>query len=259
MAKFGRGRMPHIGSEMPHTFGIDLIDSWIRSLANPRAEAPRQPLKADGLERALLRIDSALPFARSIGDRRPNQRERKAMLAAAARLEPGPVRDLFEGYLPPDPKGRRLGSNPRPSAILSLTGDVAKGEVLFFAKDLRCANCHKVGDRGAAVGPDLSAIGKTRSRAELLDSLLQPSARVEPQFAAYLVRTKDEKTVTGLLIKRDDRQIVVRDAENKEHVFAASDVDSVRPSRLSLMPEAQMSGLTPQEAANLLDYLASRK
>jgi putative heme-binding domain-containing protein len=185
--------------------------------------------------------------------------DRARVIAAAAKLSPGPVRDLFEGYLPPDPKGRKLGSNPRPATILSLKGDATKGETLFFAKDLKCATCHKVGDRGTAVGPELTAIGKTRSRAELLDSLLQPSARVDPQFAAYLVRTKDEKTATGLLVKRDDRHVVVRDAENKEHSFAAADVDSVRPSRLSLMPDAQMSGLTPQEAADLLEYLTSRK
>ena len=259
MAKFGRGRMPHIGSEMPHNFGVDLIDSWIRSLASPRPEAPRPPLTANGIEKALLRIDTALPFARSINDQRPMIRDRNAILAAAAKLEPGPVRDLFEGYLPPDPKGRKLGSNPRPSAILSLTGDAKRGEALFFAKDLKCATCHKVGDRGTAVGPELTSIGKSRSRAELLDSLLQPSARVDPQFAAYLLRTKDETSVTGLLIKRDDKQVLIRDAENKEHAFAAADVDSVRPSRLSLMPDAQMSGLTPQEAADLLDYLASRK
>ena len=259
MAKFGRGRMPHIGSEVPHSFGVDLIDSWIRSLANPRTEAPRPPLTADGFEKALLRIDTALPFARSIGDQRPNLRDRTAILSAAAKLEPGPVRDLFEGYLPPDPKGRKLGANPRPASILALAGDTKNGETLFFAKDLKCATCHKVGDRGTAVGPDLTTIGKSRSRAELLDSLLQPSVRVEPQYAAYLVRTKDEKTVTGLLIKRDDKHVVIRDAENKEHSLAAADVDSVRPSRLSLMPDAQMSGLTPQEAADLLEYLVQRK
>ena len=93
----------------------------------------------------------------------------------------------------------------------------------------------------------------------MLESLLQPSLRVEPQYAAYIVRTKDEKTVTGILVQRDEKQVVVRDAENKEHTFAAADVASVTPSRLSLMPEGQMAGLTPQEAADLLEYLVQRK
>ena len=46
----------------------------------------------------------------------------------------------------------------------------------------------------------------------------------------------------------DEKQVIVRDAENKEHTFPAAEVESVTPSRLSLMPEGQMAGLTPQEA-----------
>ena len=94
---------------------------------------------------------------------------------------------------------------------------------------------------------------------ELLDSLLNPSARVEPQFAAYNVRTKDEKTYTGIVVKRDEKQLILRDAENKEVVIVGDNVESVRPSRLSLMPDGQMAGLTPQEAADLLEYLVQRK
>ncbi len=95
---------------------------------------------------------TALPFARwrsSTAQRGSRQR----VLAAAAKLEPGPVRDLFEGYLPPDPKGRKLGSNPRPATILALTGDAKNGEALFFNKDMKCANCHKVGDKGTVARP----------------------------------------------------------------------------------------------------------
>lgn len=258
-AKFGRGRMPHLGSEYPHPAGVELLDAWIRSLGKPvtpRAELPRI---ADGFDKAVGQFGTALPFALSLGKHYPTRLDREKMLTAAAKLEPGPVRDLFEGYLPPDPKGRKLGANPQPATVLNLRGGSTQGEAIFFNKEMKCANCHKVGDKGTAVGPDLTSIGKARTRAELLDSLLQPSARVEPQFAAYLVRTKDEKTVTGLLVKRDEKQLIVRDAENKEHTFAAADVETVTPSRLSLMPDGQMSGLTPQEAADLLEYLAQRK
>jgi putative heme-binding domain-containing protein len=265
MAKFGRGRMPHLGSEYPDWAGLELVGEWISGMdrSKPSKWLGPPPTRASGaagdVEHSLHSPSSALAFARAVGGGAMARGETEKVLAAAAKLEPGLVRDLFDGYLPPDPKGRKLGNNPRPSAILSLTGDVKRGEALFFAKDLKCANCHKVGDRGTTVGPDLTGIGKTRTRAELLDSLLVPSARVEPQFAAYLVRTKDEKTVTGLLVKRDDKLVIVRDGENKEHTFAAADVEAVTPSRLSLMPDGQVGGLTPQEAADLLEYLSSRK
>ncbi|MBA4192214.1 MAG: hypothetical protein C0467_29955 [Planctomycetaceae bacterium] len=260
MAKFGRGRMPHLGSEIPHQYGLQLMANWIEDLGGK--ERSKFAFSADDAEKKLLTVAGALPLASGIAlffRSKEDIESVKQVVAAAAKLEPGPVRDLFEGYLPPDPKGRKLGSNPRPQAILSLKGDVKNGEAIFFNKEMKCANCHKIGDKGTALGPELTAIGKTRTRAELLESLLQPSLQVEPQFAAYLVQTKDEKTFTGLLVKRDEKQVVLRDAENKEIVIVAENVESLRPSRLSLMPDGQMAGLLPQEAADLLEYLATRR
>lgn len=256
MAKFGAGRMPHLGSEWPDPMGMIHVQSWILSLANKRCPG----LPFDEIETSIRKPQGALPFAISMqNDNELPANQRAKVLSAAAKLESGPVRDLFEGYLPPDPKGRKLGANPRPASILALKGDARSGEAIFFDKEMKCANCHKIGDRGTALGPDLTAIGKTRSREELLESLLQPSLRVEPQYAAYLVRTKDEKTATGLLVKRDDKQVTIRDAENKEHAFAAANVESVTPSRMSLMPDGQMSGLRAQQAADLLEFLMQRK
>ena len=200
-----------------------------------------------------------MPFVWQVSGGHLDNPDREKIFAAAAKLEPGPVRDLFEGYLPPDPKGRKLGSSPRPSSILGLTGDAKRGEAVFFTKELKCAECHKVGDKGVALGPDLSAIGKTRTKAELLESVLEPSRRVEPQFTSYLVKTHDGRTATGLLVKRDDKQVILRDAQNKEVVLAAGDVEAVQPSRVSLMSEGLVAGLTPQEAADLIEFLATRK
>lgn len=259
MAKFGRGRMPHLGSEYPHARGLDLIGEWIASLSNPPKEWTVSEADPIGAERAMASFANAWPYARAFAQGKFNGPPADNLRADVAKLPPGPIRELFEGYQPPDPKGRRLGGSPRPAPILAILGDAKKGEELFFNKEIKCANCHKVGDKGTALGPDLSAIGKTRTRAELLDSLLNPSARVEPQYAAYNVRTKDEKTYTGLVVSRDEKKLVLRDAENKEIVIAGDNVESVRPSRLSLMPEGQLSGLTLNEAADLLEFLVQRK
>src|SRR5436305_1617664 len=94
---------------------------------------------------------------------------RGQVLTQVARLSPGNVRDLFDGYLPQAGE-RKLGSNPRPIAVLSLRGDPERGRALFRSPALQCLNCHKLGDEGKELGPDLSAIGKTRSREELLES-----------------------------------------------------------------------------------------
>ena len=217
MAKFGRGRMPHLGSECPDDCGLDLIEQWIASLGEPAdASGPAAADRRRASRRRSSRLDTALPFARAVGDAEARRRDRGAILAAAAKLEPGPVRDLFEGYLPPDPKGRKLGTNPRPASILALAGDAKKGEALFFDKDMKCANCHKVGDRAPpsartsppsarpARGPNCSKACWNRRRA---------SSRSSPRTSSG---RRTRRRVTGLLVKRDEKQVVLRDAENKE-------------------------------------------
>jgi putative heme-binding domain-containing protein len=259
MAKFGRDRMPHIGSDRPDEAGLKLIEEWIVGLGGT-AEKPAAPRDDRPPGDILADPRSALFVARKLARGELKSGERDRLLAAAGKLPVGPVRDLFEGYLPSDGNGpRKLGPNPRPASILALKGDAARGEKLFWSQALSCGNCHKVGDRGKDVGPDLSAIGKQRSRADLLESILEPSRRIEPKYAAYVVHTTDGRSLTGLLLKRDSREVVLRDAENREVVLAARKVEELHPSRTSLMPDGQLAALTAREAADLLEYLATRK
>jgi putative heme-binding domain-containing protein len=258
MAKFGRDRMPHLGSERPDEAGLKLIERWIAGLREGPAASGSI---ADGVppENGLSDTKSALEAARRLGRGELTSVERERLLASVAKLPAGPVRDLFEGYLPADGKGRKLGSNPRPKSILGLRGNAGRGEALFWSQAVNCGSCHKIGERGTAVGPDLSNIGKLRAKDDLLESMLEPSRRIEPKFAAYLCRTGEGRVVTGLVIKRDESGVVLRDAQNKEVVLVAAEIEQLQPSRRSLMPDGQMAGLTAQEAADLLEYLASRK
>jgi putative heme-binding domain-containing protein len=248
--------MPHIGSDYPDEAGLRLVERWIASLDPAKTRAPA--LKGPP-EKLLADPRSALSVARKLARGELNTETRVSVLAAAARLPAGPVRDLFEGYLPSDGKGRKLGSNPRPRTILALKGDARRGESLFWSSALSCGNCHQIGKRGTAVGPDLSAIGKLRSREDLLESILEPSRRIEPKYAAYLAQLADGRSFTGLLVKRSEKVVVLRDAQNKEIVLATKNVEELRPSRVSLMPQGQLAGLTAQQAADLLEYVASRR
>jgi putative heme-binding domain-containing protein len=259
MSKFGRDRMPHLGSEWPDEAGLKLIERWIAGMGGGATETAAVP-DGGALGKLLADPKSALMAARRLGRGEFKAVERDAFLAEAAKLSPGPVRDLFEGYLPVDEKGgRKLGSNPRPRAILALHGDPGRGEKLFWSAAVNCGSCHKIGDRGTAIGPDLSTIGKLRPREDILESILEPSRRVEPKYAAYLAQTTDGQAFTGLLVKRDDKVVVLRDAQNKEIVLTAKKVEQLQPAAKSLMPDGQLAGLTAQEAADLLEYLASRK
>jgi putative heme-binding domain-containing protein len=259
MSKFGRDRMPHIGTERPDEAGLHLIAQWIAKLSGGAAgtdgassSGPPGPL--------LTSPSSALRLARKLGRGELDAAERESVLTAAAQLPNGPIRDLFEGYLPSDErKERKLGSNPRPRSVLALSGDPVRGEKLFWSQPVQCGRCHRIGDRGTPVGPDLSTIGKLRSREDLLVSLLEPSRRIEPKYATYVVAKTDGVLLTGVLVSRDEKRLVLRDGEGKEIVLDAKDMEEFRPSRASLMPDGQLADLTPQEAADLVEYLCSLK
>lgn len=254
MAKFGRDRMPHLGAEHPDPAGLKLLEEWIAGLkAEGKVERPE-------LDFGLTSARSALFASRGLALGELKAKDREATLAAAAKLAPGPMRDLFDGYLASSIKGpRKLGTNPRPRSILALKGDAAAGEKLFWSPAVNCGSCHKIGDRGTTIGPELTTIGKQRSREDLLESILEPSRRIEPKFAAYVAQTVGGKSFTGLVVKRDDKEVVLRDAQNKDVVLPAKSVEELKPARTSLMPDGQVAGLTVQEAADLLEYVATRK
>ena len=259
MAKFGRDRMPHLGSDRPDETGLDVIARWIAGMGRGANSPDRDPA-GEPPGPMLARPESALKLARRLGRGELDAAERAALLASAGELPNGPIRDLFEGYLPSDErKGRKLGSNPRPGAVLALNGDPRRGEKLFWSQPNQCGGCHRIGDRGTAVGPDLSTIGKLRSREDLLESLLEPSRRIEPKYATYVAATADGLSLTGLLVSRDERWVVLRDSKGKEGMLAARDVEELRPSRASLMPDGQLAEMTAQEAADLINYLHSLK
>jgi putative heme-binding domain-containing protein len=255
MAKFGSGRMPHIGSEFVDERGVAIIHDWITSLGKSATNPMPKTLTEAEINK---RIEgSCTELARMIGcntcgDAKP------LILAAASKLPPGPKRDLFSAYFPND--GRtKLGNNPKPKSILALTGDSARGKDLFFATKNQCMNCHKLDGQGKEIGPDLANIGKTRTREHLLESLLDPSRRVEQQYQGYICITAAGQTITGILVKKDTSQVLLKDAEGKEIRVAMADVEKLEPTRESMMPARLLAEFTPQEAADLLQYLSERK
>ena len=120
------------------------------------------------------------------------------------------------------------GSVVRPEQVLSLAGDAARGRRVFFeAAGVQCKNCHRVGKEGQEVGPELTAIGKKFDRAQLLESILEPSKRVDPKYVTYLVETNKGQLVSGLLVTKDASEVVLKDAQNKVVRIPAEQVDYI--------------------------------
>jgi putative heme-binding domain-containing protein len=271
MAKLGGGRMPHLGSSVTDARGLRLTHDWIQQLAPHKDERallerlraldePATKARADVIRRLLASTGSALRLASAVDEGHLSAGVRAEVIAAGVANPAPQVRDLFERFIPEERRVRRLGASIRPEQILPLKGDAAKGRELFFkAGGLQCATCHRVSGTGGILGPDLTQVGGKFSRAQILESLLEPSKTVDPKYATYLVETTDGRTHAGLLALRTERETVLRLAADKEVRIPAAEIAAIAAQRTSLMPEALLRDLTAEQAADLLEFLAALK
>jgi len=323
MAKLGRGRMPHIGSEVVDELGLRLIHDWIRQLpirkderalverlrdldepavlAREKADWDRNVTRtAQGLartkgretagdadrreaeaqlrmqaaagvkeraaeraatiDRLLSSTSSALLLADALGEDRIPASVRAQVLAASLKLTDAQVRDLFERFVPDDQRVKRLGSVIKPEQLLAIKGSAERGRELFFkSAGLQCVKCHRINGTGSPLGPDLSQIGKKATRAQILDSLLDPSKIIEPAYVVYMVETTDGTLLTGLLGSKNDKEVVLKVVGDKEVRVPAAKVERFVPLRKSLMPDLMLRDLTAEQAADLLEFLSGLK
>ena len=136
-------------------------------------------------------------------------------------------------------------------AVSGHTPDAGRGKEVF-AK--RCANCHRLGGVGHSVGPDLAAL-TDRSAGAMFVAVLDPSRAVEDKFLDYAVRLADGRTVTGLLSEETGTSITLAAAEGKSATILRSEIEELRSSGKSLMPEGVEKDITPAELADLAAYL----
>ncbi len=138
--------------------------------------------------------------------------------------------------------------------ILKMSGDPVLGKKLFTNQ---CATCHKVGNQGSEVGPELTAIGKKFDHAALLDAIINPSAAIVFGYEPWLINTKDGTTLYGFLVSENTRTIVLKDIAGQKHTVDINKISSKEQQRKSLMPDPEASGMTEQELAHVLAYLKS--
>ena len=138
-------------------------------------------------------------------------------------------------------------------------GDPQRGHALFLSTRISCAGCHRVGQEGAQVGPDLSKIGAIRTRRDLLESILAPSLSLARGYESYTVETTAGLTHTGLLTRQTADAVWLRTPERAEVRIAREDVAELAPSPQSIMPEGLQRLLTNEQLADLLAWLESLK
>jgi putative heme-binding domain-containing protein len=135
----------------------------------------------------------------------------------------------------------------------AIVGDPARGKALFDSKGA-CASCHRVNGIGSRVGPDLTAIGATRSSVELQRALVEPNADVQPNNRFYRVTLKDGTRIEGRLLGHDTFTVQLLDT--KEQLRSLSKAD-LRDAAFIDSPMPSYKTLTPQELFDVVSYLSS--
>jgi putative heme-binding domain-containing protein len=135
-------------------------------------------------------------------------------------------------------------------------GDPTKGKVLFTK---HCGACHQLHGEGGKVGPDLTTADR-KNRTYMLTQIVDPSGYIRPEYVVHNVSTTDGRKLSGIVTESSAESVtlvnVVNDQPQKT-VVAKADVEDMKPSAVSLMPEKLLDTLSYPEIVDLFAYLAS--
>ena len=137
-------------------------------------------------------------------------------------------------------------------------GDAKRGAIVFHQPFMACVTCHSEKASQQRIGPDLANLQPKPSNAELVESVLQPSKQIRKGFEAVTVVTTAGRVLTGILVKRNSDQIIMRDASRHfENVtLRMDDVDEIAAGKQSIMPAGQVNVLASrQQFLDLIAYL----
>ena len=134
-------------------------------------------------------------------------------------------------------------------------GDAVAGQLVFIKL---CAQCHKLYDYGAEVGPDLTGVGRSELD-QLLSNILDPSLVIGAGYKSMLVLTVDGEVLTGLPVEDSDERLVLKLNGGALLTVPREDIEQTKLADLSLMPEDLQKGLTDQEFRDLIELLMTKE
>jgi putative heme-binding domain-containing protein len=137
--------------------------------------------------------------------------------------------------------------------VLGARGNATRGRELYLE---HCSSCHRMGEDGFEVGPDLGAIAD-KSRDALLIAILDPNRAVEERYLGFTAITRDGHEFTGIIAGESPNTLTLRNAAGSEAAFTRSDLADFRGTGRSLMPEGFELTFDAPDLTDLLAYLAA--
>jgi putative heme-binding domain-containing protein len=153
-----------------------------------------------------------------------------------------------------DPAREQLIGQMR-ELLTKTPGDPHRGIAVF---NKLCGQCHKIHGQGQEVGPDITLNGRS-SYDQLLSNVFDPSLVIGASYQARTVRTFDGLVIAGLLVEDSEQRVVLKVQGGKLEAIARDDVEAIKVSELSLMPEGVEKQLSPQEIADLFAFITLDK
>ncbi len=150
-----------------------------------------------------------------------------------------------------DDAGPRSDVIARYEAALSLTGDPARGEQVYQRE---CTACHRLGERGFQVGPNLALV-RNRTDKALLEAILDPNREVQPRYVNYVVVDNSGRTITGLVAAETAASLTLARDKGVRETVLKQEIDQVKSTGQSLMPVGLEKNIDPQSMADLLVFL----
>ena len=130
------------------------------------------------------------------------------------------------------------------------SADPAAGRLVFTQT---CAVCHKLYGQGAAIGPDLTGSGRANLE-YLLENIVDPSAIVPEDYRVSELELKDDRSITGLVVGKNEHTITLQTPTEKL-TLERSEIEKMHQTSLSLMPEGLLQALKEDQVCNLVKYL----
>ncbi|MBV9125860.1 MAG: ThuA domain-containing protein [Planctomycetes bacterium] len=208
-----------------------------QSLLCSRRESARQ---------FLLAVDAGRIAAREV----PLDQLRRVLLFQDPQLQQLVAKHW--GQVGPEPTGAKIARIRSVQHILSLgRGHPVQGRLLF---QKNCATCHTLFGEGAKIGPDLTSADR-KDRDFLVSSVVDPSAVIRPEYTAYLAVTAGGRVLNGLLADSSPGSVTLLDAKNERTLIPREELEELKPSAESLMPEKLLDPLDDQQICDLFSYL----
>ena len=146
------------------------------------------------------------------------------------------------------------------TAAINQPGDAQKGKQWFHAEGATaCIRCHSLDGSASKAGPDLSTVGESHPREDLIESILYPSRHLAIGYATHRLERVDGETIQGILKDQSESHWELMGADGQRQTIPTSSIAEHSISTTSLMPEGLELGMQPQDFSDLVAYLVSLK